>query len=178
MQIARRYGAHPVASLALGEKLVGAPAALRTILSQHRGARLIGLMDDCTHSLLEETLRDLGGSILCRGRHRGLLNEAAASRHAFTTTVATHGIGSAMASAMTANATAFLVQEHSHCAGAVAHRDGLSLPAAPWPAVLGTAYALMITGLWTVGPAVAEQRRGAATDHPRSDAFVSLVAEI
>jgi hypothetical protein len=178
MQIARRYGAYPVASLALSEKLAGTPSALRTILSQHRGVRLIGIMDDCTHSLLEETLRDLGGSILCRGRHRGLLNDATASRHSFTTTAATHGIGSAMASAMTANGTAFLVQEYSHCEDALAPREGLSLPAAPWPAVLGTSYALMVTGLWTVGPAIAEQRRGAVADNPRSDAFVSLVAEI
>jgi hypothetical protein len=36
----------------------------------------------------------------------------------------------------------------------------------------------MISGLWTAGPAIAEQRRGAVADHPRSDAFVSLVAEI
>lgn len=178
MQVARRYGAYPVASLALSEKLAGAPSALQAILSQHRGMRLIGIMDDCTHSLLEETLRDLGGSILCRGRHRGLLNGATASRHSFTTTAATHGIGSAMASAMTANGTAFLVQEHSHCEDALAPRGGLSLPAAPWPAVLGTSYALMVTGLWTVGPAIAEHRRGAVADHPRSDAFVSLVAEI
>ena len=178
MQVARRYGAYPVASLALSEQLAGDPAALRTILSQHRGVRLIGLMDDCTHSLVEETLRDLGGSIVCRGRHRGLLNEATASRHSFTTTAATHGIGSALASAMTANGTAFLVQEHSHCEVALVPRDGLPLPTAPWPAVLGTSYGLMVTGLWTAGPVIAEQRRGAVADNPRSDAFVSLVAEI
>jgi hypothetical protein len=36
----------------------------------------------------------------------------------------------------------------------------------------------MVAGLWTVGPAIAEQRRGTVADNPRSDAFVSLVAEI
>ena len=102
LQIALRNGFSPVESLVLSERLVGSPGAVTNVLSQYRGARLIGIMDDCTHTLLEEALRDLGGSVLCRGHHRGLLHEAAASRHAFMTTGATRGIGSALARALTA----------------------------------------------------------------------------
>ncbi len=178
LQMALRNGFSPVESLDLSERLVGSPGAIANILIQCRGARLIGIMDDCTHTLLEEALRDLGGSVLCRGHHRGLLHEAAASRHAFMTTGATRGIGSALARALTAQRAEFLVQEHSLFDDGVEARDAGSLPAAPWPQVLGTSYALMAAGLWTAGPVRAEQRRGTAAEPPRSQAFVSLVAEV
>ncbi len=178
LEIALRNGYSPVESLVLSERLVGSPGAFTKVLSEYRGARLIGVMDDRTHTLLEETLRDLGGSVLCRGHHRGLLHEAAASRHAFMTTGATRGIGSALARALTAQSAEFLVQEHSLFDDGVEARDALSLPAAPWAQVLGTSYALMAVGLWTAGPVRAEQRRGTAAEPPRSQAVVSLVAEV
>jgi hypothetical protein len=183
LEIALRNGYSPVESLVLSERLVGSPGAFTKVLSEYRGARLIGVMDDRTHTLLEETLRDLGGSVLCRGHHRGLLHEAAASRHAFMTTGATRGIGSALARALTAQRAEFLVQEYSLFDDGLADdgveaRDALSLPAAPWAQVLGTSYALMAVGLWTAGPVRAEQRRGTAAEPPRSQAFASLVAEV
>jgi Arc/MetJ family transcription regulator len=170
--------ASPVVSLALDEELVRDPAALRTLLGRHRGARLIGLMDDCTHALLEEALRDLGGSVLCRGYHRGLLHDAAASRHTFTTTSATRGIGSALAAALRVGGSDFLVQEHTLGTGDAGARDGSSLPVASWPELLGRSHLLMAAGTWTAGATVAEHRHGAATDVPGSQAFASLVAEI
>ena len=178
LQVALRNGFSPVESIDLSERLVGSPGAMTSVLGRCRGARLIGIMDDCTNTLLEEALRDLGGSVLCRGHHRGLLHEAAASRHAFMTTGATRGIGSALARALTAQRAEFLVQEHSLFDDGVEARDAGSLPAAPWPQVLGTSCALMAAGLWTTGPVRAEQRRGTAAEAPRSQAFVSLVAEI
>jgi hypothetical protein len=183
LQMALRNGFSPVESLVLGERLVGSPGAVAKVLSEYRGARLIGIMDDCTHTLLEEALRDLGGSVLCRGHHRGLLHQAAASRHAFMTTGTTRGIGSTLARALTAQEAEFLVQEYSLFDDGLSDdeveaRDARSLPAAPWPRVLGRSYALMAAGLWTVGPVRAEQRRGTATEPPRSQAFVSLVAEV
>jgi hypothetical protein len=178
LQIALRNGFSPVESLVLSERLVGSPGAVTKVLSQYRGARLIGIMDDCTNTLLEEALRDLGGSMLCRGRHRGLLHEAAASRHAFTTTGATRGIGSTLARALTAHQAEFLVQEHSLFDDGVEARDAGSVPAARWPEVLGTSYALMAAGLWTAGRVRAELRRGTAAEPRRSQAFVSLVAEV
>jgi hypothetical protein len=178
LQVALRNGFSPVDSIDLSERLVGSPGAIANVLIQCQGARLVGIMDDRTHTLLEEALRDLGGSVLCRGHHRGLLHEAAASRHAFMTTGATRGIGSALARALTAQRAEFLVQEHSLFDDGVEARDAESLPAAPWPEVLGSSYALMAAGLWTAGPVRAEQRRGTAAEAPRSQAFVSLVAEI
>lgn len=170
--------ASPVASLTLDEKLVRDPTALRALLGRHRGACLIGLMDDCTHALLEESLRDLGGSVLCRGYHRGLLHDAAASRHAFTTTSATRGIGTALAAALRAGGRSFLVQEHTAGADAAAAHDASSLPAASWPELLGESYVLMAAGIWTAGVSVAEHRHGALSEIPGSQAYASLVAEI
>jgi hypothetical protein len=178
MEIARRHAGSPLAELELTHKIVGAPSVLRGELAQYRGVRLIGVMDDCTHTLLEETLRDLGGSILCRGHHRGRLNSAAASRHYFVTTSATHGIGTALARAMTADGAAFLVREDALYENESRSRDRLVFQAAPWPAVLGKSYALMAAGLWEAGPTVGEQSRGVVADYPRSEALVSLVAEI
>jgi hypothetical protein len=178
MQVARRHHVSPVAAIALSAGIVGAPDRLRSALAQYRGARLIGLMDDCTHTLLEEALRDLGGSILCLGRHRGLMSCTVGSRHSFTTTSATQGIGTVLARAVAADGTALLVQEHSLCGDEIMSRDGSAMQAGAWPAVLGASYALMAAGLWVAGPTVAEHRRGVATDHPRSEAFVSLVAEV
>ena len=178
LQIVLRNALSPVESLVLSERLVGSPGAMANVLIQCRGARLIGIMDDCTHTLLEEVLRDLGGSVLCRGHHRGLLHEAATSRHAFMTTRTTRGIGSAVAQALTAQEAEFLVQEHSLSDDEVETRDVRLSRGTSWPQVLGRSYALMAAGLWTAGPATAEQRRGTATEAPRSQAFVSLVAEV
>jgi hypothetical protein len=178
LQSVLRSGISPVESLVLSERLVGSPGAIANVLTQCRGARLIGIMDDCTHTLLEEVLRDLGGSVLCRGHHRGLLHEAATSRHAFMTTRATRGIGSAMAHALTAREAEFLVQEHSLSGDEVEARNPWLSRGTSWPQVLGRSYALMAAGLWTAGPVRAEQRRGTATEPPRSQAFVSLVAEV
>lgn len=178
LEVALRNGFSPVESLALNEQLVRSPGGIANVLSQSRGARLVGIMDDCAATLLEEALRDQGGSVLCRGHHRGLLHEAAASRHAFMTTGTTRGIGGTLARALAAHDAEFLVQEHALFDDGVEVRDGCSLPAAPWPQVLGSAYALMAAGLWTAGPVRAEQRRGTPAEPPRSQAFVSLVAEI
>jgi hypothetical protein len=175
---AERCSLSSIGSLALAEKLVGTPGALRTALEAHRGKTLIGLMDDRTATLLEETVRDLGGSVWCRGQHRGMLRNGAASRHVFMTTAATRGIGSALAGTLRADAAAFLVREHALCEDRGGAVQADSEPDAPWPAVLGASYARMAVGLWSPRPVIAELQRGMVADAPGSQPYVSLIAKI
>jgi hypothetical protein len=165
-------------TLDLNGKLLGAPGALAATLRAHRGALLIGLMDDHAATLLEETVRDLGGSVWCRGQHRGVLRAGAASRHAFTTVAATAGIGSALADGLGADAAAFLVREHALSEIPAAAARNAALPRAPWPEVLGASYALMAAGRWAPRPVVAELRRGSVADAAGSQPYVSLITKI
>ncbi len=177
-QTARRCGVTSIGSLVLAEKFVGSTAALRAALGAHRGTTLIGLMDDRSATLLEETVRDLDGSVCCRGQHRGMLRDGAASRHAFMTTAATRGIGNALAGTLRADEAAFLVREHAWCEDRAEAGQVDSLPDAPWPAVLGVSYALMAAGLWIPRPVIAELQRGKVADEPGAQPYVSLVAKI
>jgi len=175
---ARRCGVASIGSLVLAEKLVGSTGALRAALRAHRGTTLIGLMDDRTATLLEETVRDLDGSVCCRGQHRGVLRDGAASRHAFMTTAATRGIGNALARMLRADEAAFLVREHALCEDGAGADQTDSPSNAPWPAVLGVSYALMAAGLWAPRPVIAELQRGTVADEPGAQPYVSLVAKI
>ena len=178
LAVANRYCRSPTHELPLHDGIVGAPGSLPALLEQYRGARLVGIMDDFTHVLVEETVRDLGGSVLCRGRHCGLTTSSVGSRHTFATTATTRGIGARIARAMLSDSADFLVQEH--CAGSAAADDMTLTPGEPasWAQALGASYALMAAGMWRNGPVLADERRGAAAAHPRSQTFVSLVAEI
>lgn len=184
-EVGRRHLGSPAAEVSLGAGLMADTARLRAILGSYRGVALIGLMDDFTHILLEESVRDLRGSILCRGRHRGLPDSAVASRHAFATTVRTRGVGAALAGAPAHDSRNLLVQEHcsdgSQGAGYGSRSTGRSVRigwAASWGEALGAALARMALGLWIPGPVVARLGGDTSTLHPQSRAFVSLVAQL
>lgn len=174
----QRCGISTSRLLSLTGKIVGTPGALHAALDAHRGTTLVGLLDDQGATLLEEAVRDLGGSVCCRGQHRGLLHAGTASRHAFTTVASTRGIGAALAGWLGADPAPFLVREHDLCADGAAASGANSLPDAPWPDALGTAYALMALGRWTPQPVVAELRRGSIADAAGSQPYVSLIAKI
>ena len=84
------------------------PAGLQHELRQWQGTRLVGVMDTATQVLLEESLRDLGSTILCTGIHRGDPTLTGPSRHHFSSAPAASGIGNAMAAVLIAS-------NHDYC---------------------------------------------------------------
>ncbi|MFO1409724.1 MAG: hypothetical protein U1F06_05005 [Steroidobacteraceae bacterium] len=143
-----------------------------------RGATFVGLLDDCTHTLVEEALRDLGASLLCRGQHHGSPAGAAGSRHLFTTTARTAGVGALLASALAADGRAYLVREQS-LSPATASTDAFDRRLDPrWPVALGDAYARIASGRWEsrLAPATAQQGTILAARDARP--FVSLIATL
>ncbi len=183
--IGRRYLGGPVAELVLGTALMADTARLHRILESHRGLALIGLMDDFTHILLEEAVRDLRAAVVCRGRHRGASSSCVVSCHAFTTTARSSGIGAVLGGAL-AHAGADLPVQEECCEGSQgtghgSRRTGRIVPigrANSWGEALGAAFAHMALGLWTPGPVLARAARSASSPDPQSRAFVSLVARL
>ena len=174
-----RHSAVPhIDTLELDPALARTPGALRAVLAARRGTALLGLMDDCTHTLLEECLRDLGGSLLCRGQHFGSANQRADSRHLFTTTATTRGVGQALAAALATGTDAYLVREQA-LADATGAASGLRARLDPhWPAALGIAYGRMAAGRWAPAPLNAHAQRGIVTTAPDARSLVSLFARI
>jgi hypothetical protein len=175
---ARSTGATQIESLDLSVVPVRAPGALRALLEPRRGATLLGLMDDCTHALLDACIRDLGGALLCCGQHYGTLASCSDSRHLFASSGAAHGIGAALARALAASGGAFLVREQA--LGAAARTGTRVAPRldAHWPAALGYAYAQIAAGRWQPRPVAACQQRGSFIGAAGAQARVSLVARI
>jgi hypothetical protein len=181
----RRHLGAPPAEVALGSDLITDTARLHAILDSHRGLAMIGLMDDFTHILLEESVRGLHGAVVCRGRHRGVSSSCAASCHTFTTTARSSGVGAALAGALAHDGGDWLVQEDccegSQGAGYGSRRTRRIAPIGPansWGEALGAALARMALGLWTPGPVLARAGRSTSPPHPQSRAFVSLVAQL
>jgi hypothetical protein len=176
-----------IESLPLDPALARTPGALRAALDAHRGATLLGLLDDCTHTLLEETLRDLGAALLCRGQHYGSTIGPADSRHLFTTTARARGIGTALAGALAADPYAYLVREQSLAANqvpgtgtaaAAAAAEASRRLAAHWPAALGTAYARIAAGRWDASAVTPLAQRGTVVAAHDARPFVSLIASL
>ena len=181
----RRHLGAPPAEVALGGELMANTDRLHTSLESYRGLALIGLMDDFTHILLEESVRDLHGAVICRGRHRGVSSFCAASCHTFTTTARSRGVGTALAEALALDGTGMLVHEDcfegSQRAAYRSRRTGRIVPirrANSWGEALGAAFACMALGLWTPRPVVARAGGSTSPPHPQSRAFVSLVAQL
>jgi hypothetical protein len=174
----RHSGVPRIDTLELDPALVRTPGALRAALAVRRGTALLGLMDDCTHTLLEECLRDLGGSLLCRGQHFGSANQRADSRHLFTTTATTRGVGQALAATLATGTGAYLVREQA-MADATGATRGLDVRLdRHWPAALGIAYGRMAAGRWAPAPLNAHAQRGIVTTAPGARSLGSLFARI
>lgn len=170
-----------IESLPLDPALARTPGALRAALDARRGATLLGLLDDCTHTLLEETLRDLGAALLCRAQHYGSTMGPADSRHLFTTSARARGIGTALAEALAAEPHAYLVREQSlapdPAPGSAAAASSRHL-AMQWPAALGTAYARIAAGRWDAGTMTPLAQRGTVVAARDAQPFVSLIATL
>lgn len=190
LRAARRAGLAKIDSLEFSPARLRSPGALRTALEARRGAVVLGLLDDCSHTLLEECLRDLGGSLLCRGQHFGSPGRLADSRHLFTTTPASRGIGGLLARTLASGRDAFLVREQSTAgvigaatgdatvdAAASAAEDGARLDP-HWAAALGIAYVRMAAGQWRSSPLRAQAQRGSVSPAPDSQPLVSLLATV
>ena len=179
---ARRAGLATIDSLPLTPARLRSPGALRAALEPQRGAVLLGLLDDCSQTLLEECLRDLGGSVLCRGQHYGSTRRDADSRHLFTSTPASRGIGATLARSLAAGRGAYLVREQSH--GAATHAaaagtvDDRAAPGPHWAAALAIAYVRMAAGHWRPAPLLARAQRGNVAPAPGSQPLVSLLATV
>lgn len=189
---ARRAGLTSIDSLELASARLRSPGALRAALEPRRGAVLLGLLDDCSQTLLEECLRDLGGSILCRGQHFGSSSRIADSRHLFTTTPASHGIGGMLARTLASGRGAFLVREQSPVqltgdAAAIATAEAAGDTAGDatagsarldphWAAALGIAYVRMAVGQWRPAALRTQVRRGSIAPAPDFQPLVSLLA--
>jgi hypothetical protein len=176
LQTSRQVGATSVIEVALDAANVSAPGALLAALSPHRGTSVLGLMDDFTHCLVEEALRDLGGAVVCRGYHRGPLGSLAASRHAFVSTNASQGIGSTLAAALERCDADFRIEEQS--SGYDSARWTALTEPAPWTRVLGGAYARMALGLWEPAPVRTLHGRGIAAVYPSAHSTASIVARL
>jgi hypothetical protein len=181
----RRHLGAPPAEVALGGELAADSARLHATLQSYRGLALIGLMDDFTHILFEESVRDFHGAVVCRGRHRAVSSSCAASCHTLTTTARSSGVGAALAGALAQDGADLLVQEDccegAQGAGYRSRRTGRIAPIGrtnSWGEALGAAFAHMALGLWTPRPIVARAGRGTSPPQPRSRAFVSLVAQL
>lgn len=177
-------GAGRVDTMVLEPGMVRVPGALRASLEKHRGATLLALADDFTGTLLEECLRDLDAAIPCRGRHHGAASGASDSRHLFTTTARTRGVGAALAAALATGTGAYLVREQALSAsetGAIGTQSRLDAQRrleARWAQAIGTAYALMALGRWQGGAAIAQLGRGALAIHRDAQPQVSLLATL
>ena len=184
-EVGRHHLGAPAVEVALGRELMADTARLHGILESYRGLALIGLMDDFTHVLLEESVRDLHGGVLCRGRHRTVPSTWAASCHTFTSTARSSGIGAALTGALAHDGADLLVREDcregSRGSGYGSRRTGRTAPIGPsnsWGEALGAAFARMALGLWTPGPVLARTGRSTSPPHPQSRTFVSLVAQL
>jgi hypothetical protein len=85
--------------LLLEDSLIADVTSVRALFVRHRDLRMIGMMDSYRLAIVEETIRDLGGSVFCRGQHAHGVSDAAVSRHKFYSTPGAHGIGHAFAGA-------------------------------------------------------------------------------
>lgn len=183
--VGRRCLGAPAAEIDLDRRLIGNTARLHATLESYRGLALIGLMDDFRHVLLEESVRDLRGAVLCRGRHRGLSDVCVDSFHAFTTTARSSGIGAELTDALAHKSAEVIVQEHC-CDGSPGTGGGswdggrmaATGPADSWGEALGAGLARMALGLWVPKPVLAQTERSTSLPRPQSRAFVSLVAQL
>ena len=152
------------------------PAGLQHELRQWQGTRLVGVMDTATQVLLEETLRDLGSTILCTGTHRGDPTLTGPSRHHFSSAPAASRIGNAMAAVLTASSHDYCITE---IATGISQRSASGFssisPEQNWAEAVGTVLAMAATDTWCPGMAI----RGMASGSLAGKLFFnSLVADI
>ena len=152
------------------------PEAVKHGLRHWHGSRLVGVMDTATQVLLEESLRDLGSTILCTGIHRGDPTLTGPSRHHFSSAPAASGIGNAMAAVLTASSLDYCI---TGTASALSQRSESDLEDITrqqnWAEAVAAVLAMAATDTWCEGMAI----RGLASGSLDGKLFFnSLVADI
>ena len=143
------------------------------------GTVLVGMVSESEFVLVNEIFRETGARVLSQGTH--LAGDDTHSRHAFTTTEASAGLGTAFAHGLkTLNQNA-VVQESSTRKGALALTRTKKAEAAvgEWSEILGSALAKVAIGRWE--PRTIEGRiqvgAGDAFTTPKAG-YISFVASV
>ena len=143
------------------------------------GTVLVGMVTEAEFVLVNEIFRETGARVLSQGTH--LAGDTEHSRHAFTTTDSSAGLGSAFAQWLKQGQQNALVQETSTRKGALAlpRAQKAEAPDGDWSEMLGRALAKVALGRWE--PAKIESRiqigTGDAFSAPKAG-FVSFVASV
>jgi hypothetical protein len=151
----------------------------QTLTAMAPGTMLVGMVSEAEFILVNELFREKGARVLSQGNHQ--VGNAAQTRHAFTTTDASAGLGGVFAQWLKQGRQHALVQETSTRKSTLAHqRSGKSdAKEADWCELLGRAMGQVALGRWE--PGKIESRvlvgSGDAFRVPRAG-FVSFVASV
>ncbi len=136
--------------LALDRPIIFNPVALRALLQQYKGYRMVGVMDDCSAILLNSALMDVRARVLCSGHHIGGGSENAPSRHIFSASSRVSGITSA-----------------AHDTKGIA-----------WTRALGGSLGLIAAGLWVPRPEADLAANAGGTLPDATVKMASLIADL
>ena len=143
------------------------------------GTMLIGMASEAEFVLVNELFREKGARILSQATH--LAGDAAHSRHLFTTTDASAGLGRAFAQWLSQAHQHAVIQEKSTRKGAIAMSRGKTAEPldGDWSEFLGHALAKVAVGRWEPGKIESRIQVGAgdAFTTPRAG-YVSFVASV
>lgn len=85
------------------------PAGVRHFLQEHRGMRVMGLMEDAGYVLFSEMARDAGADLMLEGWH--IQHGGSTSRHALRMATGLHGVADILASGLARRGESFAVTE-------------------------------------------------------------------
>ena len=143
------------------------------------GTVLVGMVTESEFVLINEIFRETGARVLSQGTH--LTGDSRHSRHAFTTTEASAGLGSALAHGLKTLKQNALVQESSTRKGALALTRNKKAEAADgeWSEILGSALAKVAIGRWEARTIEGRIQVGAgdAFTTPKAG-YISFVASV
>ena len=143
------------------------------------GTMLVGMVSEAEFVLVNELFREKGARILSQGTH--MAGDATQSRHLFTTTDASAGLGRRFAQWLSQAQQHALIQETSTRKGAIALSGGKKAEAldGDWSEMLGHALAKVAVGRWEPGKIETRIQvgKGDAFTTPRAG-YVSFVASV
>lgn len=143
------------------------------------GTVLVGMVTESEFVLINEIFRETGARVLSQGTH--VTGDSSHSRHAFTTTESSAGLGSAFARWLKSQNHHALVQETSTRKGALALTRSQKSEAhsGGWFEMLGHALAKVAVGRWEPGKIEGRIQVGAGDAFATPKAgYVSFVATV
>ncbi len=120
----------------------------QNLVSPVEGVVFVGMVSEADFILVNECIREKGLRLLCRGTH--VVGDAAHSRHAFTTTASSAGIGAAFDQSLKQP------YQHAYVQEVAMHKAAFPFPAAcrietpdgNWSELLGHALGQVALGHW------------------------------